>query len=232
MNAAAVISIPDDASLSDCEAVIEENLLAFVKTGLALQAIRERRLYRGVDIDGVTVETWTDYLRLRWDISRAHAGRLVNGAQTFELLAGVYGEENILHHERPLRPFVSEVPDNAKVAVWAVIQQTAPAGKIDGKHVALVVDTLAEIVRLQAVENGDGEQVRVNELVTAHLTKVIYERYQSERSYNDTVATPALYAGHALVVAVDGARVTLELQAEPALEDGQYVRLLVNEMRG
>lgn len=230
---AAVITIPDDATLDDCETVIEENLLAFVKTGLALQAIRERKLYKGVIVDKVKVETWTEYLRLRWDVSRAHAGRLVNGAQTFELLAGAYGEENIPHHERPLRPFVSDVPDNAKVAVWAVIQQTAPAGKIDGKHVALVVDTLAEIVRLQAVENGDGEQVKVNELVTAHLTQKVYEQYKSERSYMDTVASKPLYAGWALVTGIEGARVTLELQAEPdTLQDGQMVRLLVNEMRG
>lgn len=230
---AAVISIPDDASLQDCETVIEENLLAFVKTGLALQTIRERQLYRGVVIDGTPVSTWTDYLRLRWDISRAHAGRLVNGAQTFELLAGAYGEENIPHHERPLRPFVSDVPDNAKVAVWAVIQQTAPAGKIDGKHVELVVKTLGEIVRLQAVENGDGEQVKVNELVTAHLTKEIYEAYQREKSYNDTVASKPLYAGHALVSDVQGSRIVLELQAEPeAVIPGRIVRLLINELRG
>lgn len=228
---AAVIAIPDDASLADCETVIEENLLAFVKTGLALQAIRERRLYKGVMIDGTQVDTWTDYLRLRWDISRAHAGRLVNGAQTFELLAGAYGEENIPHHERPLRPFVSEVPDNAKVAVWAVIQQTAPAGKIDGKHVALVVDTLAEIVRLQAVENGDGEQVKVNELVTAHLTKVVYEQYQREKGYNDAVATPPLYQGRGVVTELEGSRVTLELEANPDVLPGQLVRVYLNTQK-
>lgn len=228
MNAAAIVTVPDDATLSDCENVIEENLLAFVKVGLALQAIRERKLYKTAENPDLT---WTEYLKVRWDYSRAHAGRVIKGANTFELLSSVYGEENLPHHERPLREFVSQVPEAAQVAVWAIIAQTAPAGVVTGKHIELVVSTLKEVVHVQAVENGDGGQVHVSEALKVQVTSQVYELYKSERAYMDATATPPLYHGRGLVVALEGSRVTLELEAAPDVELGQLVKVYLNQQK-
>lgn len=219
---AALVAVPEDGSLLDYEQVIEDNLLGFVRVGLSLRFIKERGLFK----DGYG--TWSKYLEQRWSYSRAHAGRLMNGAETWELLAGEYGDEHIPPHERPLRPLISEVPKEAQLAVWGIIEQTAPAGVVDGKHIALVVSTLKEVVITQAVEDGTGGQIHVSQALKAAITTEVYERYKSERAYTDAVHTPALYQGRGVVVALEGSRVTLELEAAPDVSEGQTVKVYLN----
>lgn len=242
MNPAVELAIPDNGTLADYEQIITDNLLAFVRVGISLQRIRDGRLFEQITDETGKPLTWTAYLKTRWHklsnsdkgLSRAHAGRMINGAEAYQLLAETFSEDQLPPNERAFRPFVTlDVPTEAKIALWGIICQTAPAGIVTPKHIELVSGVMKEVVITGAVEDGDGGQVHVSQALKAQITKTVFEAYKSERSYMDTVATPPLYAGWALVTGIEGARVTLELQAEPdTLQDGQMVRLLVNEMRG
>lgn len=233
MNAALDLSIPENGTLDDYERIIEENLVAFVRVGLCLENIRDKKLFEAVTDQNGKALGWTEYLRVRWDgMSRAHAGRLINGAETYALLAETFDNAVLPLNERPFRPFVAlDVPNEAKVALWAIIQQTAPNGVVTGKHIQLVANTVKEVVVTQHIEDGNGSQVHVSQALKAQITREIFEQYKQEKSYNDTVASTPLYSGHALVTSVEGSSITLELQAAPDVEGGQMVRLLVNELK-
>lgn len=227
------LSIPANGTLADYEAIIQENIVAFVRVGLCLEKIRDGKLFQEVTDEHGKALGWIEYLRVRWDgMSRAHAGRLIHSADTYSLLAENFDNAALPMNERPFRPFVAlDVPDEAKVALWQVVTETAPAGVVTGRHIQLVVNTLREVVSIQAVDDGNGSQIVVSEALKVQVTKEVYEQYKQEKSYNDTVASTPLYSGHALVTGVDGSSVTLELQAAPEMADGQTVRLLVNELK-
>jgi hypothetical protein len=237
MNAALELGIPEDGTLEDYEQIIDDNLRAFVRVGIALRCIRDRRLYEAVIDQNGKPMTWTGYLQTRWHklgsgdkgISRAHAGRMINGAEAYQLLAETFNDEQLPPNERAFRPFVTlDVPTEAKVALWEIMAQTAPAGVVDSKHIALVTGIMKEVVITGAIEDGDGGQIHVSQALKAAITTEVYERYKSERAYTDAVHTPALYNGRGVVTALEGSRVTLELEAAPDVSVGQTLKVYLN----
>jgi hypothetical protein len=70
-----------DPTLASCERTIERALVAYVEAGLALDTIREGRLYREADFDNFEA-----YVKTRWNWSRAHAYRLIEAANVHEEL--------------------------------------------------------------------------------------------------------------------------------------------------
>ena len=97
--------------LENFEVVIAENLQAFLKVGKALMEIRDERLYRA------THETFEAYCEERWSISKVHAYRLVNAAETATAIAESnplgYSPEN----ERQVRP-LSQLPVDDRAEAW------------------------------------------------------------------------------------------------------------------
>lgn len=240
MNAAVDLAIPENGTLADYEQIISDNLLAFVRVGISLQRIRDGRLFEEIADEAGKPLTWTAYLRTRWHklsnsdkgLSRAHAGRMINGAEAYQLLAETFSDEQLPPNERAFRPFVSlDVPTEAKIAVWQIISQTAPAGVVTGKHIELVIGTLKEVVQVQAIEDGNGSQIHVSEALKVQVTREVYEAYKSERSYVDAVATPPLYQGRGIVADLEGSRVTLELEANPDVVRGQLVKVYLNTQK-
>jgi hypothetical protein len=67
------------SQLAELEGIVKDGRQAFLAVGNALCEIRDRRLYRA------THGSFEDYLRERWDISRAHGYRLIEAAH----IAGV-----------------------------------------------------------------------------------------------------------------------------------------------
>jgi hypothetical protein len=67
-------------TLADCEQRIERGLKTFIDVGQALAEIRDSRLYKG------THETFEDYCRERWNMSRPRAYELISAA---EVVSGI-----------------------------------------------------------------------------------------------------------------------------------------------
>jgi DNA modification methylase len=60
---------------------IQEGLESFAQVGIALDNVREQRLYRAAGY-----ETWLEYLDRRWGLSRSYAHRLIEAARVIALL--------------------------------------------------------------------------------------------------------------------------------------------------
>ncbi len=71
------VRTPEESELLvKLEKRIELGMTVFVAVGLALKEIQQLRLYKG-DFD-----TWDDYLRERWNLSRSYANRQISAAET------------------------------------------------------------------------------------------------------------------------------------------------------
>jgi len=89
--------------LTRLESVISHNQEQFCKTGRALKEIRDNRLYKLALFD-----TFEAYTRARWDISRAHAYRLINYCEVIRNLSPIGdllpANESQVRHLASLRP--------------------------------------------------------------------------------------------------------------------------------
>lgn len=120
--------------LREHEVVIERGFKVFVEVGNALMEIREHRLYRA-DYD-----TFEEYCRDRWGMSRRHANRLVEAAEVANNL-GPMGP--IPQTERQARPLAPLPPEQQREA-WQQAVESAPNGKVTAAHVEKTVATYQE----------------------------------------------------------------------------------------
>jgi hypothetical protein len=72
----------ETAPLADVENYIAPRLRGFVEAGIALLAIRERRLYKSAGFD-----TFEVYCKQRWQIDDSHARRMCDAAQVAVIAA-------------------------------------------------------------------------------------------------------------------------------------------------
>ena len=100
----------ESASLEDVERFIAPRTQAFVEVGLALLAIRERRLYLEAGFD-----RFEDYCRQRWEMDRIRAYQLCEAAQVSTVVNT--GQLRNERQARELAPLLDE-PDELR-AVWA-----------------------------------------------------------------------------------------------------------------
>lgn len=130
-----LLQMSEQAELNELETVIERGLQTFYDVGMALQVIREKRLYR--ESHG----TFEAYCQERWNMSKRHANRLIMSSDVIENL-GPTGPV-LPTSERQARPLTSLEPEQ-QVAVWERAVETAPNGKVTGAHVQRVVDDMLE----------------------------------------------------------------------------------------
>jgi hypothetical protein len=71
-------------TLADCETVIERGLGTFVEVGVALFEICDRRLYLDENH-----ETFEQYCRKRWGISRSYAYRQIDAAKVTAIVSSI-----------------------------------------------------------------------------------------------------------------------------------------------
>lgn len=129
-------------TLESCERVIESGLQTFVEVGNALLAIRDERLYKESGF-----KTFEAYCQERWKFERAHASRLMDGAQVAAILSPIGGH---LANERQARA-LAPLKDNpaALAAAWNEAEQEA---REEGKKV-----THARIEKVVAKRHGRGQ---------------------------------------------------------------------------
>jgi hypothetical protein len=94
------LAAPERVRLAELETVVEAGLETFVEVGLALQEIRDARLYRE---DYGTFET---YCKERWGFSRSYGYRLIRAAE----LAAVSPMGDI-RSERQARAILAPTPE-------------------------------------------------------------------------------------------------------------------------
>jgi|GEM_PF-910822 len=167
------------AELSQHEAVIERGLKTFYEVGAALTAIREKRLYRA------THNSFEDYCQERWQLTQRRAYQMMDAVLVVNnVYPGTHYESIALpEYEKHVRPLVALSPEEQQMA-WAVVQQTAPGGKVTASHVKSVVTVLKEVVQTGAIDPGTGESIPlVAEALKSAVTEEMYERMKRQESY-------------------------------------------------
>lgn len=120
--------------LEQLEGVIQKNISAFYEVGRALMEIRNKELYKIKN--GGEYQTFEAYCRVVWDFNRAHAYRLMDSAQTIEILSPIGDIKPTT--ESQTRPLSKLEPEQQREA-WKKAVETAPEGKITAAHVSKVV---------------------------------------------------------------------------------------------
>jgi hypothetical protein len=97
------VTTKEQKHLARLESLISCNQAHFCETGRALKEIRDNRLYKLALFD-----TFEAYTRARWDISRAHAYRLITYCEVIHNLSPIGdvlpANESQVRHLAPLMP--------------------------------------------------------------------------------------------------------------------------------
>jgi len=123
------LSFPEQQELTRCEITIKTGLRDFFEVGFALCQIREKKLYRK------THDTFEDYCKDRWDMSRDYAYKQISAASVVQNVdQGIQKPES----ERQARP-LTKLPPEQQSTAWQKAVETAPEGKITARHVEKTV---------------------------------------------------------------------------------------------
>ena len=134
--------------LIDLEGVIERGLETFIEVGNALLQIRDERLYQR-DYD-----TFEDYCRERWQMSRSRAHRLIDAATVAGNLLPIGNNPT---HESQVRPLTKLEPEEQRAA-WKL------ATAINPNPTAREVEEIAETIT-RAVNDAIRESEEHNRIV-------------------------------------------------------------------
>jgi hypothetical protein len=149
--------------------VIEKGLATFIEVGRALERIRDQRLYRE------SHNTFEDYCKDRWGITRAHAYRQIEAAQITKQLVSPNGghaddEQPQLREARVTCPDIlppaservarelaplKDQPEKLHEAWKEAVEQHGP--KPTAKQVGEVVDRLRPDPAVSPRQDDDGE---------------------------------------------------------------------------
>ena len=125
------LSVVEQSELSRLESIIEKNLQSFYDVGMALTKIRDQRLYREKH------ETFQEYCKYQWDISRPRAYQLIGAAEVQNNLSTVVDK---LLPERILRPLTS-VSSDKQIEIIKKLRETFD-GEIIGREVRWAVNQI------------------------------------------------------------------------------------------
>jgi hypothetical protein len=181
---AAQLSSDETATLRTCERLIDDPSPA---RGAALRVIRDGRLYRS------SHDTFEDYCRDRWQISKTEANRLIKAGEVFANLTPIGVTALPESHARELGHLS---PDEQR-AVYQVVKSTAPDGKVTQAHLKTVA---TDIMQAGAIDDGTGEMVawdalppeRKLALVQTNVSEETFERHQRQQQHiRDNIAAKA-----------------------------------------
>ena len=192
----AELTIQEVEKLKELEHVIKDGLYTYFEVGGALMTIRDLELYRAAH------STFESYCRDTFQISRAHAYRLIDShnvqstidkAQAINFIEQATSlqletknkEEkgevlNDLGHstlqkpqnESQVRP-LTKLPPEKQVKAWRKAVETAPDGKITAKHVQQVVNTMTGKVTVKRKKDKPaGEAVEAFQLAEMSINQL------------------------------------------------------------
>lgn len=143
------LSDPERERLLSCENVLERHLGAFFEVGRALLEIKNSKLYR------TDYETFEDYCICRWEMTKTHAYRLLNGAEIIDHLSPM--GDILPRNERQVRPLTG-LPPKTIQKVWKRAIEKATEKPLTSR---VVQEAVAEIVKhlpLNASEVNDSRE--------------------------------------------------------------------------
>lgn len=114
-------------------AIVRKGLDTFYEVGLALMRLNEGRLY--VE----THDTFEDFCRETFDMSRSYAYRLIAAAKVVDNVKTVSPTGDIPASESQARP-LAELPEEEQAEAWQEAVETAPKSGVTAEHVAEVVE--------------------------------------------------------------------------------------------
>lgn len=192
----AELTIQEVERLKELEHVIKDGLYTYFEVGGALMTIRDLELYRA------THSTFESYCRDTFQISRAHAYRLIDShnvqstidkAQAINFIEQATSlqletknkeekgevlndlERSTLQkpqNESQVRP-LTKLPPEKQVKAWRKAVETAPDGKITAKHVQQVVNTMTGKVTVKRKKDKPaGEAVEAFQLAEMSINQL------------------------------------------------------------
>jgi hypothetical protein len=192
----AELTIQEAERLKELEHVIKDGLYTYFEVGGALMTIRDLELYRA------THSTFESYCRDTFQISRAHAYRLIDShnvqstidkAQAINFIEQATSlqletknkeekgevlndlERSTLQkpqNESQVRP-LTKLPPEKQVKAWRKAVETAPDGKITAKHVQQVVNTMIGKVTVKRKKDKPaGEAVEAFQLAEMSINQL------------------------------------------------------------
>jgi SAM-dependent methyltransferase len=144
---------PSLLDLMEHEKAIEQGIASFREAGWALERIRDDRKYRAAGFD-----TFEDYCRQRWDISRAQAYRLISAYATVAAIGQVSPIGDTLpSRESQVRPLTELANDPAAQAeAWQEAVDDAEGDQPTAAQVADAVERRREPQHLSKPDVGGG----------------------------------------------------------------------------
>ena len=113
----ALLSLDEATELAKCEAIVSKGYDTFYEVGMALAKISNLKLYRDTD------ETFDDYVKRKWEMSRGRAYQLMGAAQVQKVLSTIVDKDGLPMpvHESQVRPLVGLKEEDAKAAYKAAV---------------------------------------------------------------------------------------------------------------
>ncbi len=167
------VQLTDDERerLVELEITIEKNLPAGLQLGLAIAEIKDCKLYRE------THDSWEEYVRDRFDIARRTAFQYIQSAHAYQLVHNCALTKPA--NESQVRPLL-RLSDEAMPDAWTKAVETAPDGKVTGKHVSTVVSgLLGEQIRNKAT--GQQQATRNSAVLPENIKELIWQLIEEVR---------------------------------------------------
>lgn len=123
------LSAAETDRLAELVKIVDRGFGSFVEVGIALSEIRADRLYRQTHV------TFEAFCQERWQISKTHANRLIQGAEVTENLTPI-GVKPI--SESQVRPLAG-LPPKVQQKVWEAAVKSSETGKPTAKDISLLI---------------------------------------------------------------------------------------------
>lgn len=135
--------------LRELEQIIEQNMDAWIRIGMALIEIRDERLYQETH---PTLEEWA---KDRFSISRRHAYRLMDGVKVRDIIVS-HGSQTLPVNERQVRQLTRYDPE-VQVKLWKEAVDLAGEDELTEKHVRQVIREMNRQARVHELVEATGE---------------------------------------------------------------------------
>jgi hypothetical protein len=210
-----------------CVETIDRGFKVWYEVGKALLKIRDKRLYREEH------QTFEACVQERWGLKRQRAYELMGASQVVENLSEI--SDTPPRYESHVAPLSILAPDEQR-AVWSLVEQTAPGGKVTAAHVKSLVTVVTEIVHTGAIDDGTGQSIPVGEARIEHVKAAVieetYERMQRQESHirnSDKPLPRRIWKGNVTVgmFQADESLVIMTCDTPPGIETGKRYKVTI-----
>lgn len=166
-----------------CEEIISKGIKTFIEVGKALSEIRDSKLYKD------THQTFQEYCRDKWDMSRKQAYDYIAAKEVIDNLSPMGDILQLPENERQARPLVNLEPEIQIEAAKTVKEDlSSMADKLTAKNFeesAKSLKTLNEEFKKTLNENPDIDRLSALELAKRKFHEPIIEQaYRSQIDQN------------------------------------------------